>query len=100
MPVLFKSALPCTVTLSIVSGPVAVKLNPPLVRASTKPPKLFATSVSITLPAVVLIALLLAVEHALVRPSDLSKLNRAFFDINGYVSVAFFLCVALDQWLR
>jgi 4-hydroxybenzoate polyprenyltransferase len=49
---------------------------------------------------VAIIAALLIVEHALVRPSDLSKLNRAFFDLNGYVSVAFFVCVAVDHWLR
>jgi 4-hydroxybenzoate polyprenyltransferase len=46
------------------------------------------------------IAALLVIEHALVRPSDLSKLNRAFFDVNGYVSVAFLVCVGLDQLLR
>jgi 4-hydroxybenzoate polyprenyltransferase len=47
-----------------------------------------------------LIGVLLVVEHALVRPSDLSKLNKAFFDVNGYVSVAFLLCVGLDELLR
>jgi len=46
-----------------------------------------------------LIAVLLTIEHAIVKPSDLSKLNKAFFDLNGYVSVAFFACVAVDQWL-
>jgi 4-hydroxybenzoate polyprenyltransferase len=49
---------------------------------------------------VAIIAALLIVEHALVRPNDLSKLNRAFFDLNGYVSLAFLVCVGLDQWLR
>ncbi|HKU41779.1 MAG TPA: UbiA-like polyprenyltransferase [Polyangiales bacterium] len=49
---------------------------------------------------VALIAALLIVEHALVRPSDLSKINKAFFDVNGYVSVAFFVCVGIDQLLR
>jgi 4-hydroxybenzoate polyprenyltransferase len=49
---------------------------------------------------VVIIALLLVVEHAMVRPSDLSKLGRAFFDLNGYVSVAFLICVGVDQLLR
>ncbi|HEY2733882.1 MAG TPA: UbiA-like polyprenyltransferase [Polyangiales bacterium] len=48
---------------------------------------------------VAIIAALLVIEHALVRPNDLSKLNRAFFDLNGYVSVAFLLCVAADHWL-
>ena len=46
-----------------------------------------------------LVAALLAYEHAIVRPSDLSRINRAFFDINGYVSVAFFACVLLDELL-
>jgi 4-hydroxybenzoate polyprenyltransferase len=49
---------------------------------------------------VCLIGALLVVEHALVRPGDLSKLNKAFFDVNGYVSVAFLLCVGVDQLLR
>jgi 4-hydroxybenzoate polyprenyltransferase len=49
---------------------------------------------------VAIIAALLIVEHAMVRPTDLSKLNRAFFDMNGYVSLAFLACVGLDQWLR
>jgi 4-hydroxybenzoate polyprenyltransferase len=46
-----------------------------------------------------LVTLLLAYEHAIVKPSDLSRINKAFFDINGYVSVAFFLCVLVDQLL-
>jgi 4-hydroxybenzoate polyprenyltransferase len=47
-----------------------------------------------------LVAALLAYEHAIVKPSDLSRINKAFFDINGYVSVAFFGCVLADQLLR
>jgi 4-hydroxybenzoate polyprenyltransferase len=49
---------------------------------------------------VALVGALLVVEHALVKPSDLSKINKAFFDVNGYVSVLFFACVAVDQLLR
>jgi 4-hydroxybenzoate polyprenyltransferase len=49
---------------------------------------------------VAIIAALLIVEHSLVRPNDLSKLDRAFFDLNGYVSVAFLACVGLDHFLR
>jgi 4-hydroxybenzoate polyprenyltransferase len=45
------------------------------------------------------IALILAYEHALVKPNDLSKLDKAFFDLNGYVSVAFFGCTLADHWL-
>jgi len=42
------------------------------------------------------VALLLAYEHALVKPSDLSRINAAFFTINGYVSVLFFVTWAVD----
>jgi 4-hydroxybenzoate polyprenyltransferase len=45
------------------------------------------------------IAGILAYEHALVKPNDLSKLDKAFFDLNGYVSVAFFLCTLADHLL-
>lgn len=44
-------------------------------------------------------AVLLAVEHAIVRPGDLSKIGKAFFDINGYISLAYLGCVLLDVWL-
>jgi 4-hydroxybenzoate polyprenyltransferase len=47
-----------------------------------------------------LIAAILAYEHALVTPNDLSKIDKAFFDLNGYVSVGFFLCVLADHMLR
>jgi 4-hydroxybenzoate polyprenyltransferase len=35
--------------------------------------------------------ILLTYEHALVRPDDLSRLNVAFFNINGYISVTLFV---------
>jgi 4-hydroxybenzoate polyprenyltransferase len=37
------------------------------------------------------VALLLAYEHSLVRPNDLSKINAAFFTVNGYISLLFLL---------
>ena len=37
--------------------------------------------------AVAVAAVFLAAEHALVRPSDLSRVNLAFFTINGFVSI-------------
>ncbi len=46
------------------------------------------------------ITLLLVAEHAMVRPGDLSKLGRAFFDINGWVSLAYLAATATDVWLR
>jgi 4-hydroxybenzoate polyprenyltransferase len=48
---------------------------------------------------VTLVAALLVYEHALVGRGNLEKIDRAFFDINGYVSCAFFALTALDAWL-
>ncbi len=42
------------------------------------------------------VAALLVYEHSLVRPNDLSRVDAAFFTVNGYVSVLFFACWALD----
>jgi 4-hydroxybenzoate polyprenyltransferase len=39
---------------------------------------------------------LLIYEHGLVRANDLSRVNAAFFTVNGYVSVLFFLFWAAD----
>ncbi len=46
------------------------------------------------------VVLLLLYEHSLVKPNDLSKLNAAFFTMNGVISVLFFLFVAADLLLR
>ena len=45
---------------------------------------------------VVAIAILLAYEQSLVKPHDLSRVDAAFFAVNGYVSVLFFLFWAAD----
>jgi 4-hydroxybenzoate polyprenyltransferase len=42
---------------------------------------------------------LLLYEHSLVKPNDLSRVNAAFFTMNGYVSVLFFLFWAADIFL-
>jgi 4-hydroxybenzoate polyprenyltransferase len=49
---------------------------------------------------VIAVAALLAYEHTLVRQDDLSKLNAAFFAMNGVISVVFFGFVASDLLLR
>ena len=49
---------------------------------------------------VVIVVLLLIYEHSLVKPNDLSKLNAAFFTMNGVISVLFFVFVAADLLLR
>jgi 4-hydroxybenzoate polyprenyltransferase len=40
---------------------------------------------------IVVVALLLAYEHSLVKSNDLSKINAAFFTVNGYISLLFLL---------
>jgi 4-hydroxybenzoate polyprenyltransferase len=44
------------------------------------------------------VAALLAYENAIVKPGDLSRLNLAFFNVNGYVSVLVFLSALLGLW--
>ncbi len=41
-------------------------------------------------------ALLLAYQHWIVRPNDLSRLNAAFFTANGVLSLWIFLATAVD----
>jgi 4-hydroxybenzoate polyprenyltransferase len=41
----------------------------------------------------------LAWEHWIVRPDDLSRIDKAFFDLNGYVSLLFFAFVAAGSWV-
>jgi 4-hydroxybenzoate polyprenyltransferase len=40
---------------------------------------------------IAVVAALLGYEHSLVKPNDLSKLNAAFFTVNGYISMLFLL---------
>ncbi|MEU1539624.1 MULTISPECIES: menaquinone biosynthesis prenyltransferase MqnP [Streptomycetaceae] len=39
-------------------------------------------------------------EHSIVKPGDLSRLNRAFFTVNGFIGMALFLCALLDLAVR
>jgi 4-hydroxybenzoate polyprenyltransferase len=54
----------------------------------------------LALAGVIAVAALLSYEHSLVRHNDLSKLNAAFFTMNGVISVVFFLFVAGDLLLH
>ena len=47
---------------------------------------------------VAVIAGVLIYEHWIVRPDDLSRIDKAFFDLNGYVSFAFLAFVGLALW--
>lgn len=48
---------------------------------------------------VVLVGVLLLGEHLIVRPGDLRRLDAAFFTVNGVLSIAFCVAVALDTLL-
>ena len=50
--------------------------------------------------AVATAAALLVYEHTLVRRRGLGAIDRAFFDVNAWVSVAFFAFVLADELLR
>lgn len=52
----------------------------------------------IYLVGIALIAMLLAYEHWLVRPDDLTRVNQAFFHVNVVVSVGLFLVVLIQIW--
>jgi 4-hydroxybenzoate polyprenyltransferase len=54
----------------------------------------------LALCGVLIVIALLIYEHSLVKPNDLSKLNAAFFTMNGVVSIVFFLFVAADLLVR
>jgi 4-hydroxybenzoate polyprenyltransferase len=49
---------------------------------------------------VVLAAALLVYEHSLVKSDDLSRLDAAFFTMNGMISIAFFFFVLMDRLVR
>ena len=50
----------------------------------------------IYLAAVAAIAVLLVYEHSLVRPDDLSRVNRAFFHVNAIISIGLFIAGTAD----
>jgi len=52
------------------------------------------------LAGVLFFMILLIYQHQLVKPNDLSKVNRAFFTTNGIASVVFAVFFLLDAYLR
>ncbi|KIZ13309.1 menaquinone biosynthesis prenyltransferase MqnP [Streptomyces natalensis] len=48
----------------------------------------------------VIVAVAFLYEHTIVRPHDLSRLNRAFFTVNGFIGIALFVCALLDLLVR
>ena len=57
------------------------------------------TSIAIGALALAAIAALLALEHAIVRPDDLSRVNYAFFTANAAIGLVLLAAIALDLWL-
>ena len=54
---------------------------------------------ALSLAGIVAVAGLLVYEHGLVRPDDFSRVNAAFFTMNGWVSMLFFAFWAADVFL-
>ena len=61
-----------------------------MVGAATASGLLYAIGVAV-------VALLLAYEHSLVTAEDLTKLDAAFFTMNGVISISFFTFVLLER---
>lgn len=47
---------------------------------------------------VLVVAAMLAYENAIVKPNDLSRVNLAFFNVNGYISVIVFFSALFGIW--
>ena len=63
-------------------------------------PYLFTNLSWFYLAGVLFFILLLIYQHQLVKPDDLSKVDRAFFTTNGIASVVFAVFFLLDAYLR
>ncbi|MEW1546768.1 menaquinone biosynthesis prenyltransferase MqnP [Streptomyces tsukubensis] len=48
----------------------------------------------------VIVAAAFVYEHTIVRPHDLSRLNRAFFTVNGFIGITLFVCALADLVVR
>lgn len=48
---------------------------------------------------IIILSAFLVYEHSLIKENDLSKINKAFFTINGYVSILYMVLVILDVYL-
>jgi 4-hydroxybenzoate polyprenyltransferase len=46
------------------------------------------------------VSMILFWEHRIVTPGDLSRINKAFFDFNAYVSIGYFLATLGDIFMR
>jgi len=51
---------------------------------------------TIALAGMCVVVVLLAYEHSIISPRKLTRMNAAFFTLNGIISVVFFMSVAVD----
>lgn len=78
---------------------VAAGCHALMVAALAALPAVFAPLGAIYWTGIGAIAVLLLYEHWLVRPDDLSRVNRAFFHVNAVVSVGLLAVATLDLFL-
>jgi 4-hydroxybenzoate polyprenyltransferase len=45
----------------------------------------------------VVVAAMLLYEHSLVKPNDLSRVNAAFFNVNGIIAILALIAILLDH---
>jgi len=55
---------------------------------------------AIALVGMCVVVVLLAYEHSIIGPRNLTRMNAAFFTLNGIISVVFFVSVAVDVLYR
>jgi 4-hydroxybenzoate polyprenyltransferase len=49
---------------------------------------------------VLIIGLLLIVEHKIVKPDDLTRINIAFFRVNSFISVLMLAAILTEELIR
>ena len=82
---------------SIGAGLLAAKLLHAVTIVSLLAAGAVAAAGSLYYAGVILAGLLLAYENSLVKPHDLSRVNAAFFVVNGWVSILLFAFIAVDS---
>jgi 4-hydroxybenzoate polyprenyltransferase len=63
-------------------------------------PLFFAEFSWVYLIGIAFFCAMLIYQHLLVKPTDISKVDRAFATTNGYASVIFAICFLVDAYLR
>jgi len=83
-----KNALRLSVVLHILSALCVIM------------PLFFATFSWVYYIGIVFFCSMLIYQHLLVKPNDISKVDRAFATTNGYASVVFAICFLIDTYMR